>query len=300
MQARDSSPPPLRGRTTQRRRERELASPTRQVGGARPPVPGCARPVAARGREARNVGAARRRRCLPLARPRPPPGAVGGEGPERGRAAAALFLERDARSWPRARRGAARDGAVGARRQRLPDAAALAQSPPHELPALPFRRAARARLRGAAHLEGRRLRLGRRRRARAPAPGLGQGRGVHDHRGRERHRQRGRLGKHAGALPQGGDGRALDRRARTHPAPRGHHPRRLGAAWRIAATGSDCSRKRGRRCGCRSPMPTRCCAPTPAPGARLEASPMLAQKSCRRLAEKRCTRAGRRRRATRA
>ncbi len=43
-------------------------------------------------------------------------------------------------------RGAARDGAVGARGQRLPDASSLAQSPPHELSARAISGAARARL----------------------------------------------------------------------------------------------------------------------------------------------------------
>ena len=101
----------------------------------RAPIRAYARPVAARPRAARDAGEARGRRRLPLARPRPPPGPVGGEGARLRRAAAALRLERDARSRPRARGRAARDAAVGACRQRLPDAAALAQSAPHELPA---------------------------------------------------------------------------------------------------------------------------------------------------------------------
>ena len=101
----------------------------------RAPIRAYARPVAARPRAARDAGEARGRRRLPLARSRPPPGPVGGEGARLRRAAAALRLERDARSRPRARGRAARDAAVGACRQRLPDAAALAQSAPHELPA---------------------------------------------------------------------------------------------------------------------------------------------------------------------
>ncbi len=56
-----------------------------------------------RRREARDLGEARRGRCVPLARPRPPPGAVGGEGACARRAAAALHLERDARGGAGAR-----------------------------------------------------------------------------------------------------------------------------------------------------------------------------------------------------
>ena len=46
----------------------------------RAPIRAYARPVAARPRAARDAGEARGRRRLPLARARPPPGAVGGEG----------------------------------------------------------------------------------------------------------------------------------------------------------------------------------------------------------------------------
>ncbi len=236
----------VRGRGWLRRKLLPL-TPALSPHAGRAEVPRRARPVGAGAAAADQPGKARGGGCLPLRPsgawlrqdgPRSPPGAVGRQGAGRRRAAAAVFLERDARSRRRAVRAAARDAFVGARRQRLPDAAPVAEGAPDELPARAFRGAPRARLRRPARRQGRHLRRRRRRRPRAPAPRLGQGRRVHDHRGRDGRRQRGGVAEDAGALPQGGDGRPPHRHPRPHPAARGHHPRRLrqaGGSQRLAA-----------------------------------------------------------------
>ncbi len=102
------------------------------------PVPRCARPVGAGAAAPDQLGEARRGRHLPLRWPRSPPGSVGREGAGRRRAAATVRLDRDARSRGRAVRAAPRDAALRARRERLPDAAPIAQGAPDELPARSF------------------------------------------------------------------------------------------------------------------------------------------------------------------
>ena len=123
---------------------------------------------------------------------------------------------------------AARDAARRARRQRLPDAAAVAQGAPDELPArsasggsASSRARSCAAITDGACVAVAGVVLVRQR------PGYGQGRRLHDARGRDRHRQHRRLAEDAGALPQGGDGRAPHPHPGAHPAARGHHPRRL-------------------------------------------------------------------------
>ena len=119
-------------------------------------VPGCARPVGAGAAAADQPGKAGGGGCLPLRPsgawlrqdgPRSPPGTMGRQGAGRRRAAAAVCLERDARSRRRAVRAAPRDAFVGARRQRLPDAAPVVEGAPDELPALALCGAPRACLR---------------------------------------------------------------------------------------------------------------------------------------------------------
>ncbi len=96
-----------------------------------------ARPVAAERAEARQPGEARRGRCLPLARARPPPGALGGARSAEGTAAAAVRTRRCRRCRRRACRHAAHHAALRACGERLPHAQAFPQSPSDELPARP-------------------------------------------------------------------------------------------------------------------------------------------------------------------
>ena len=119
-------------------------------------VPGRARPVGAGAAAVDQPGKAGGGGCLPLRPsgawlrqdgPRSPPGTMGRQGVGRCRAAAAVCLERDARSRRRAVRAAPRDAFVGARRQRLPDAAPVVEGAPNELSALAFCGAPRACLR---------------------------------------------------------------------------------------------------------------------------------------------------------
>ena len=73
---------------------------------------------------------ARRRRCLPLHRARPPRGVVGGAAAARRRAAAAVSGGDRPRAARRERKTAAGDAAAGAGGRRLPDNAAVAEGPP--------------------------------------------------------------------------------------------------------------------------------------------------------------------------
>ena len=144
-----------------------------------------ARSVAPQRAEAWLPGEARRGRCLPLARARPPPGAVGGARSAQGIAAAAVRSCRCSRCRRRASRHAAHHAALRACGERLPHAQAFAQSPSLEFPARSHQgRALRCLRRSQSHArrgKGER----RRRRAGAPAPRLGGRRRVHDHRGRD-------------------------------------------------------------------------------------------------------------------
>jgi hypothetical protein len=75
--------------------------------------------------------------CLRLARPRPPPGAVAGESPRQDpRSAAVRPCARASRARGAGR--ASRNAAVGRGRERLPDHQAVAQGPPHGVPARRF------------------------------------------------------------------------------------------------------------------------------------------------------------------
>ncbi len=158
-------------------------SPPPQGGGRFRDVRDLWRRSGARAREPRE---ARERRCLPLSRARPPPGAVGGARPAEGNPAAALRPRRCGGDRRRGFSGASRHAALGACGERLPHAQTLAQSPSHELLARARQPSAHRCLRRSQADTRRRAGERRRCRARAPAPGLGARRGVHDHRGRDR------------------------------------------------------------------------------------------------------------------
>ena len=187
--------------------------------------------------------AARRRRCLRLARPHPAAGAVGGEG-----------------ARPRRRPG--RRSAVVSRRgdsRNARAASSAAREPDGPLPPMPlgeevvndyrflelslrahpacFLRADLAR-RGIIRNEELRAQPVRRARHRlrprhhSPAAGLRQRRHLHDHRGRDRGRQHHRLAEDVRALSPDHPGRALCRRERGAAAGIRRHPRGRGEARR--------------------------------------------------------------------
>ena len=177
------------------------------------------RSVAAERAEARKPGETRRSRCLPLARARPPPGALGGARSAQGTAAAAVRTRRFRRCRRRASRHAANHAPLRACGERLPHAQAFPQSSSDELPPRPHKSRALLCLRRSQIHARRGAGERRRRRACASAPRLGARRGVHDHRGRDGSRQFGDLAQGARARAEGGDGRAARRGAWPHPAP---------------------------------------------------------------------------------
>ena len=112
----------------------------------------------------------------------------------------------------------------------LPDAQALAPGASVLLPAGAPDKAGRACGRGHRPLPGRRARLRRRARARPPAPRQRQRRHLHDAGGRNRRREHRGLAARAGALSQGGAGRA----GRDGPGPRPAHGRYRPSCRRTA------------------------------------------------------------------
>ena len=89
----------------------------------------------AHGRQDRHTRKARGGRCLPLDGARSPTGSVGREGARKVRRRCRCSLGAKRPSAARRPTCAPRDGAVRARRQRLPDAAPVAQGAPDEFPA---------------------------------------------------------------------------------------------------------------------------------------------------------------------
>ena len=97
-------------------------------------IPRRPRPVAAKRRRPCHARAPRRGGCLPLARPRSPPGAVGGARFAQGTAAAPVRSCRGKRGRRGAPSHAPNHAALRACGERLPHLAPVAESPPNELP----------------------------------------------------------------------------------------------------------------------------------------------------------------------
>ncbi len=186
-----------------------------------------ARPVAQERPLARGARKARRRRRLPLHRPRPARGALGGARTRPGRRPGRASALR--RVAPRARRRAGRKAAADAARR--PRGRGL--SPPVAVPEgasdlLHARTAFGAgdlALRCAALDHERGARDGRGPRAGPPAAGHSQGRDLHDARGRGRRRQRHRLAEGVRTPARDRARRPLRRRDGQDAERAGRHPR---------------------------------------------------------------------------